>query len=68
MSLKKEKQKPPNLGESTRYGLIYQTRNPWNFRPGINQEAWFLTNLMLHDEIRRKKKHQFKKNQSKNIN
>jgi hypothetical protein len=28
MSLKKEKQKPPNLGESTRYGLIYQTRNP----------------------------------------
>jgi hypothetical protein len=53
-SLKKGKIKQANLGETSKPGLISQTRNQWNLRRGLNQEAWFPTNLMLKDEIEKK--------------
>jgi hypothetical protein len=51
MSLKKKK---ANLNESFKVGLISQNHNSWNLRPGFNQEAQFITNLMLKDEIEKK--------------
>jgi hypothetical protein len=56
MSLKKEKKEKANLVEPPKPELISKTRNPWNPRLGLNQEAQLLTNLMLNDE-----KNQFKK-------
>jgi len=51
--LKKARKKKTNLGESPKPGLIFQIHNPWNLRSMINQEAQFLTNLMLNDEIKK---------------
>jgi hypothetical protein len=33
--------------------LIFQTRNLWNSKLRFNQEAYFSTNLMLKDKIRK---------------
>jgi hypothetical protein len=52
MSLKRKK--IANLGKPFKSQLISKTRNPWNPRPGLNQEAQFLTNLMLKDDIEKK--------------
>ena len=52
MSLKRKK--ITNLGEPFKSQLISKTRNPWNPRPGLNQEAQSLTNLMLKDDIEKK--------------
>ena len=43
--------------ESSKPELLYQTRNPWNTRYWLIQEAQFSTHLILKDEI---KKNQFK--------
>jgi len=55
----KKRKKQANLGKSRRPKLISRTCNPWNPRSILNQEAQFLTNLMLNDKI--EKKYKFKK-------
>jgi len=42
---KKYKTKQANPRESPKPGLIFQTHNLWNSRPGFNQEVQFSTNL-----------------------
>jgi len=37
--------------ESFKFGLVFQTHNLWNLQLGSNQEAPFLSNLKLKDEI-----------------
>ena len=51
---KKYKTKQANPRESPKFGLIFETHNPWNSRAGLNQEVQFLTNLLLNDEIENK--------------
>ena len=53
MKLRKHKfkKKLSNSDRSSKPGLIFQTHNPWNFRPELNQETQFQTNLMLKNEI-----------------
>jgi hypothetical protein len=42
------------MGETSKPGLISQSRNQWNLRRRLNQEAWFPINLMLKNEIEKK--------------
>ena len=52
MSFEKRK-KQANSGKSSKSGLISQTCNLLNSRPGLNQESQFPTNLILNDEIKK---------------
>jgi hypothetical protein len=60
MSFKKGENNQANLEKSLKPRLISQTRNLWISIPRLNQKAQMPTNIMLKDEIE-KKKHQFKK-------
>ena len=70
MSFEKRK-KQANSGKSSKSGLISQTCNLLNSRPGLNQESQFPTNLILNDEIKKyinlKKKFKVKKNSNKKM-
>jgi len=54
-NLKREK-KPSKSSGCLKPELIFQTHNPWNPRPGLNQEPQFSTNLILKLKIFHSKK------------
>jgi hypothetical protein len=52
----KGKKKPSKSSGCLKPELIFQTHNPWNPRPGLNQEPQFSTNLILKLKIFHSKK------------
>lgn len=52
---KKEKENQANPNEYLKSKLIFQTHNILNFKPEFNQNSQFPTNLMLMDEVKKKK-------------
>jgi 23S rRNA A1618 N6-methylase RlmF len=66
-TLNKEKKTQEILDESSKLGKRSQTRNPLNHRPQLNQEAQFLTNLILSSQNKSNKKQQLKKLKKTNI-
>ena len=48
--LKKAKRYQANSGEPFKHKLIFHTHGLLSFRLELNQEAQYLTNLMLKDE------------------
>ena len=56
MKLKKQfKKEEANLDESPKFELIFQTCNPCNSKFRFNKKAQFSANLILKDEIAKKK-------------
>jgi len=55
---KKEKENQANPNEYLKSKLIFQTHNILNFKPEFNQNSQFPTNLMLMNEVKKKKKFQ----------
>lgn len=51
MNLKIRKKNKLNLSKSSKPRLVFKIHNMWNSIPRLNQEAQYLTNLMLKDEI-----------------
>jgi hypothetical protein len=51
----KKKKNKANSYEPSKLELISQTWNPWNPKPRLNKKYKFLANLILKDEIRKKK-------------
>jgi hypothetical protein len=56
---KKEKENQANPNEYLKSKLIFQTHNILNFKPEFNQNSQFPTNLMLMDEVKKKKNFKF---------
>jgi hypothetical protein len=56
---KKEKENQANPNEYLKSKLIFQTHNILNFKPEFNQNSQFPTNLMLMNEVKKKKNFKF---------
>jgi len=42
-----------NTGKTFKSRLIFQYHKPWNPIHMLNQESWFLINLILNDKIKK---------------
>jgi len=64
---KERKRKQRKSSKPFKLGQRSQTCDPLNSRPGLNQEAQFITNLILINQIKSNKKQQLKRSKKTQI-